>query len=398
MENNCARHNPLSSAAMSYLHQTRSRKNVSSILLTVLLVLSGGLSQAESLQDGPYVVRSANGGWVSRWVEGEADSPRLREQAVNVGDAVSIAAVGTMPAFLVTLRADSKPARDEIKLSSQTPLFVMADTHGEFEIATQLLQRQHIVDDELRWSFGKGHLAILGDVFDRGPNQTELLWLIYKLEAEAARAGGGVHLAIGNHEAMVLGGDLRYLNPKYQRVAATLQAPSYSALWSEQSLLGRWLRTKAAVFRLGDYLCLHGGLSRGVADSGLTLAEINNAVRASLTLQSTPAAEQTALLLGREGPLWYRGYFETQAREGNFKVAESADIEVIRERFKVRKILVGHTMVPTVTPLYDGRVIAVQVYPHRDKETHAAVMEALVIERGKMFRARVDGSREPLIN
>ena len=154
------------------------------------------------------------------------------------------------------------------------------------------------IDEQLRWSFGKGHLAILGDVFDRGPNQTELLWLIYKLEAEAARAGGGVHLAIGNHEAMVLGGDLRYLNPKYQRVAAVLQAPSYAALWNEQSLLGRWLRSKAAVFRLGDYLCLHGGMSREVADSGLTLVEINNAVRASLTLQSTPASETNRAATG----------------------------------------------------------------------------------------------------
>lgn len=69
---------------------------------------------------------------------------------------------------------------------------------------------------------------------------------------------------------------------------------------------------------------------------------------------------------------------------------------MIRERFKVRKILVGHTRVSTVTSLYDGRVIAVQVYPQRDKQTHAPIMEAFAIERGKMFRARVDGSRELL--
>lgn len=107
----------------------------------------------------------------------------------------------------------------------------MADTRGEFEIATQLLRRQRIVDDELRWSFGSGHLAILGDVFDRGPNQTKLLWLIYELEAEAQRAGGGVHLAIGNHEARVLGGDQRYLNSKYRRVAATLRVPTVTFLY-----------------------------------------------------------------------------------------------------------------------------------------------------------------------
>jgi hypothetical protein len=41
-------------------------------------------------------------------------------------------------------------------------------------------------------------------------------------------------------------------------------------------------------------------------------------------------------------------------------------------------------------------VMAVQVYPHRDKDTDTPVMEALSIQRGQMFRARVDGSTEPL--
>ncbi len=184
------------------------------------------------------------------------------------------------------------------KSSASTPLFVMADTHGEFEIAAQLLQRQRVIDERLRWSFGKGHLAILGDVFDRGPNQTELLWLIYKLEAEAARAGGGVHLAIGNHEAMVLTGDDRYLNPKYRRVTALLGVASYAALWNEQSLLGRWLRSKAAVFRLGDYLCLHGGVSRELIDRGLTLSEVNQTVRGALTAQPAPLSEQAQFVMG----------------------------------------------------------------------------------------------------
>ena len=53
-----------------------------------------------------------------------------------------------------------------------------------------MLQAHRVVDATLRWSFGKGQLLILGDVFDRGPNHTEILWLLYKLEAEAAKAGG----------------------------------------------------------------------------------------------------------------------------------------------------------------------------------------------------------------
>jgi Calcineurin-like phosphoesterase len=371
---------------------------VSSWLLLVLAIWAGGSgaqSATGTLQDGPYVTRSGAGHWVARWVEGTAHAPQVREQAVKPGDSITVPAVGTWPAFEVKLRGEPSTAADEIDVSERVALFVMADTHGEFDIAVQLLRRQHVIDEQLRWSFGNGRLAILGDVFDRGPNQTELLWLIYKLEAEASRAGGGVHMAIGNHEVMVLTGDDRYLNPKYQRVASVLRASSHAELWSEQSVLGRWLRAKAAVFRLGPYLCLHGGISRELVDRRLTLAEINNIVRASLRGQPI-SSESTGLVMGLAGPLWYRGYFEREARAGGFTPAQSSDVDLVLATFKVRAVLVGHTTVPTVTSLYGGRVIAVQVYPHRDKDTDAAVLEALSVRRGQMFRAFVDGSSEPL--
>lgn len=382
---------------MPYSYKTRSRMNISSWLLLALAIVSS-VTHAEPsvrLQDGPYVTRSDSGEWIARWVEGTTDAPLVRDQSVKIGESVTVPAVGNLPAFDVKLRGEPSTAPDEIDVSARIPLFVMADTHGEFAIAVQLLQRQRVIDEQLRWSFGKGRLAILGDVFDRGPNHTELLWLIYKLEAEAAKAGGGVHMALGNHEAMVLTGDERYLNPKYRQAASALRTSTYSRLWDEQSLLGRWLRAKAAVFRLGPYLCLHGGISRQLVDQRLTLAEINKVVRESLREQHAPNA-LTELVMGPAGPLWYRGYFEREARAGSFTLAESGDIDLILDTFKVRAVLVGHTTVPSVTSLYQGRVIAVQVYPHRDKDTDTPVMEALSVQRGQMFRARVDGSTEPL--
>lgn len=374
-----------------------SRMKACALLLSTALLMLGSApsvvraQSTHTLQDGPYITRSAAGAWRARWIEGT----QVRDRAVKVGDVVTIAAVGALPAFDVELRSPAEPAADEINVGARTPLFVMADTHGELEIAARLLQRHGVIDEQLRWSFGKGHLAVLGDVFDRGPNQTEILWLIYKLEAEARRAGGGVHLAIGNHEAMVLLGDERYLNPKYRRVAQLLGAERHAALWNEQSLLGQWLRSKAAVFRLGDYLCLHGGVSRELIDRGMTLAEVNRAVRAALMMQPSQFDRQTRFVMGEAGPLWYRGYFEAMARQAGFEPASSADIDLIRTRFDVQAILVGHTRVPTVTPLYGGRVVAVQVYPHLDA-AGAPVMEALLIENGRMFRVRADGSREPL--
>ena len=135
----------------------------------------------------------------------------------------------------------------------------MADTHGEYEILVAMLQKHGVVDQQLGWNFGRGDLVVLGDVFDRGPNHTEILWLLYQLEAEARRAGGGVHLVLGNHETMVLLGDLRYLNPKYVQTTALLGVGSYSELFDATSVLGQWLRTLPTVLKINDLLFLHAG-------------------------------------------------------------------------------------------------------------------------------------------
>jgi len=95
------------------------------------------------------------------------------------------------------------------------------------------------------------------------------------------------------------------------------------------------------------------------------------------------------------GPLWYRGYFPQAARETGFPRATDEDVSRVLRHFDARAIFVGHTMVPTVTPLYDGKVIAVQVYPRRDDAGNAH-MEALLVKGDVFYRARIDGGVEDL--
>ena len=347
---------------------------------------------AAPLADGPYVTRAPSGAWIARWVEGDDKAPHVRESAVAAGGEITVPAVGAVPAFKVKLRSlAAAPAAAEVKLPADAPLFVMADTHGEYAIAVELLRSQKIIDSRLKWSFGKGRLAVLGDVFDRGPNHTELLWLLYALEAQAKAAGGAVYVLLGNHESMALGGDERYLNPKYLKVRSALNAPSYASLWDMDSLLGQWLRTKAAVMKIGDYLCLHGGLSAAVVQRGLTLAQMNDSVRSSLGDR-----QPDGFVMSPDGPLWYRGYFPDAARESGSTVATPDDVTRILSFYKAKEIFVGHTIVPTVTPLFDGRVIAVQVYPHRDDTTARPEMQGLLVKQGVLYRARIDGTTEPL--
>ncbi|MCK4465695.1 MAG: ankyrin repeat domain-containing protein, partial [Bacteroidales bacterium] len=92
--------------------------------------------------------------------------------------------------------------------SNVEDIFAVGDVHGGYETLVELLQNQGIIDSYLNWSWGKGHLIFLGDVFDRGEKVTECLWLIYKLERQAHARGGAVHLIMGNHELMIMTDDL----------------------------------------------------------------------------------------------------------------------------------------------------------------------------------------------
>ncbi|MEO8063551.1 MAG: metallophosphoesterase [Pseudomonadota bacterium] len=369
------------------------RKPLRFALLLALAALVPLCSLAASL-DGPYVVRGA-GGFEAWTVESGEAGARKQARPVAVGQSLEVPAVGSLPAFAVTLRKPAQIASDTITVAASTPLFVVADTHGEFEILVDMLRAHRVVNGKLGWSFGRGHLIVLGDVFDRGANQVEILWLLYELEAQARKAGGAVHLLLGNHEIMALRGDLRYLNAKYAQTSTLLGVETYSQLFDVRSVLGQWLRTRPAVLKLNDSLYLHGGVSPALADRKLTLAEINDGVRAGLNELppfSPTERERVEFLLGAAGPLWYRGYFP---EHGNAPAATMAEIDSMLARFGVRRVFVGHTIVPTITRLYDGKVIAVQVYPAHEADGRDH-FEALSIRNGKLLRALPDGNTHPL--
>lgn len=84
------------------------------------------------------------------------------------------------------------------------------------------------------WNIWKEQLVVIGDVFDRGKDVLPIYWLLYKLEKEAADAGGQLVFLLGNHEGMVLAGDLRYVKSKYLHLADTLHIP-YQELWNKQT-------------------------------------------------------------------------------------------------------------------------------------------------------------------
>src|SRR6266853_1717787 len=85
------------------------------------------------------------------------------------------------------------------------------DVHGDYPRFLEILRRAERIDGRSAWRGGRPHLVLCGDFVDRGEASAKVMDLIMALEPQALKAGGGVHALIGNHEAMDLYGDLRYV-------------------------------------------------------------------------------------------------------------------------------------------------------------------------------------------
>lgn len=337
-------------------------------------------SAEAAFDDGPYI-RYADGAIVARWVCAGKVLER-RYPATRWPVRVPPRCGFDQP---ILVRAPAAPQADA-PAAAVARIAALSDVHGQYDLLVKLLRNNGIVGRDLRWHYGRGHLVIAGDVFDRGPKVNQALWLLYSLEQQARDAGGGVHYLIGNHEAMALGGDLRYVNPGYQRSAAAL-GEAYPQLYAADSVLGQWLRTRQTIARVGDSLFVHGGISPDYVAADFDTERSNADYRASL---GTPKAvwqndpRLLPLYNGKTSPIWYRGYFTDPA-------LEQAQVDAIAGKLGVARIVVGHTTHHRIASYFDGHVIGVDSAIKNGENG-----EILLIEDGKLSRGSLDGARLPL--
>ena len=215
--------------------------------------------------------------------------------------------------FVLFLSARALAAEYDINAPGRVVAF--GDVHGAFDDWSTMLQEVGVVDAQLNWSGGNTHLVSLGDLVDRGPDSRKVIELLMKLEQQAARAGGAVHLVLGNHEVMVMTGDLRYASPEEfaafaaeesqaerDEVYAQYRAfnpggseadarqqfddaypPGFFALrkaFSRDGAIGSWLIQHPFVIKVNDKVYLHGGIANvSVQES---LASLNGKLQGEL--------------------------------------------------------------------------------------------------------------------
>jgi hypothetical protein len=299
-------------------------------------------------------------------------------------------------ALLVAASSPSAPAR----------IVAIGDLHGDYEAWRAIAGAARLIDARGHWIGGRTVLVQTGDVPDRGPDTLRIIDDLMRLQREARRAGGQVIALVGNHEAMNVTGDLRYVHPgEYaafvDRRSATRRSNFYStnrpviegaykqqdpkltsdeirkawiestplgrvehrAAWHPRGRIGRWIIGNPAVTMLGGTLFVHGGLS--IDYSTVPLAEINRRTAAALKTRATTI---DAIINDPRGPLWYRGLVTrtpdaeapTGAEPARVSPPIEAELAAALHGQGATRMVIGHT--PTmfgIMVLHEGRLVRI---------------------------------------
>lgn len=264
---------------------------------------------------------------------------------------------------------------------------MLSDMEGEFDRFTALLRAQDVIDDGLHWRYGDGHVALVGDFVDRGDDMTAVLWLIYRLQAEAEAAGGRVHYVLGNHEHLAMSGRKKYWPGGLVAFANALGDDGDERLFSAQSVLGAWLAEQPVIARIGDHLLVHGGVSEPVLAMDLDVDQINALARSHLHRVPEDLLDDARTLLGRDGLTWYRGMAMPDDAKQRRERDPAAHLQRVLARYGARRIAIGHTLVPDITLEQQGRLLRLDIH-HAEQTPQAALYEG-----GVLWRVHADGNR-----
>ncbi len=286
---------------------------------------------------------------------------------------------------------------DDHRWSGIERIVAIGDIHGDYDNYIKTLRQAGVINRRGRWSAGETHLVQVGDIPDRGPDTLRIIRHLSRLARQAERAGGRVHHLIGNHEAMNVYGDLRYVtsgefeafvtreshrtrNRYFDAVMLHLRETEperydnlpddYREQWEQDHPLGwvehrmawdprwdpegelfQWVMSSKVAVQINDLIFLHGGISAHYCQHDL--ASLTRMVHEALQLDDS--ADQ-GILEDETGPLWYRGL------AGMEPATPPELVQAILDRYEANHMVIGHT--PTsgvIWPRHDARVALIDV-------------------------------------
>jgi thiol-disulfide isomerase/thioredoxin len=363
------------------------------------------------LRDGPYVIYEQNGISIIA-INGLSVSKSKMDRLNNYEFMVQSEKYNT--SFPVKLK--NSLSNEPSVFAEPAKMIAISDIEGNLSSLVKLLRLNTVIDDKFNWIFGNGHVVLTGNVcaeYGEGRQVIECLWLIYSLEEKAKSAGGYVHYILGNKEIRWLNASENYFDLKY-RHSAMLSGKTTKELFNSSTELGKWLRTKNIIEKIGNILFVNSGISQEINSLDLTVSRLNELARPYLDrelLARTSPNKPVATLFNYDeklSPFWYKNYYLDEERKiligGKGQVdtvykTSARDIENTLKEFEVNRIVSGNILVAygnnvgdTISLHYAGKVI--NIYSRHG----VGKSEALLKEGNTFYRVNGLGQRFRLLN
>lgn len=315
-----------------------------------------------------------------------------------------------LPKFSVFLK-DSIFIEEE-QYETPNKLIAISDIEGNFTGFFSFLLANKVIDKNADWIFGNGHLVLNGDFIDRGKEVTQVLWLIYSLENKARLKGGKVHYILGNHEIMNLYGDVSYNDFKYMEIAKRISKQNdwdkgLRYLYSNKSEIGKWLRSKNIVEKIGNNIFVHGGLNTFHLRGKYTINELNNISKKYNGIvpreDNVKNDRDRPILSSINSPYWdrrlnfdlqYKIMFKLNGIDA--KETTQSELDSILSFYKAKKIIIGHCVVNDISTGYNNKVVKIDV--KHSQKMNSGNTKGLLIDNGTFYKIDDKYNKEKLFN
>ena len=301
---------------------------------------------------------------------------RLRRAAAHT----SRTAAGLTCTVLVALVLAGSASAQQDTWAGVERIVAVGDVHGDFDQFVKTLRAAEVVDDKNKWIAGKTHLVQLGDILGRGTESRKVLDLMMGLEPQAAAAGGAVHALIGNHEAMVLEDDWRYVQPEDQEGYGGVK--EFRDAMSAAGKYGQWIRKHNTAIKINDLVFVHAGITPSFAR--LSLGQLNKTLREELAKGVVDGAATDPF-----GPLWDRSL----ALDDPQKVTQ--ELVAVLRRYGASRMVVGHNVSREgVSARAGGRLIMVDVGMSK---LYGGPAACLAVEKNAFYEMRHPKAKRRLV-
>ncbi|KAK9825447.1 hypothetical protein WJX81_001287 [Elliptochloris bilobata] len=301
--------------------------------------------------------------------------------------------------FVDSILARGPAARPHFKvpphptfLPAAARIVAIGDLHGDLHKARRAFRVGGLIDQQDHWIGGSTTAVQVGDQLDRGDHELEILYFLERLQREAARAGGALHILNGNHETMNVAGRFRYATlpgiadfyrwEVVQSIGAGLKArcgcapdgplrptpvggggaaledaaerSRQHALAPGGAVTRRFLAPHPVALQVGSTVFVHGGILPEHAEYGLE--RLNADCRA--WMEGVPDAQMPVFLGGRRAVVWARDYSNEDERQCDC----SALAEALGMLPGAQRMVVGHTIQDAgINSACGGRVLRIDV-------------------------------------